>query len=295
MRFFSRLCRRRKRRRIISEKLMETSHDNGGNIDTGLPNFPPEIMTQIMSFLPQTDIIHKASLVNSNWNEIVKHPQLWRSLPSSLFNTATISSLELLVQLLERPQFSKLARLNLPNWTTRCPKESLEHLWTRLSIACPLINGLSGSYNVHITPEEVTYYLPICFHRLCRLKIRLASTVTENTFLQGVKSFQGRLSSLILVSERMHFLSGSSLLEIAECCPRLEQFGYLDLGMTSPRITVATIIQFIQSCQNLEFLYLFSCHCSFLKELSDWWQSHRQSYPNLKCTIQSLTGGLPPQ
>jgi F-box-like len=215
----------------------------------------PEVLANILDFLPAYDIVHRASLVCSSWLVVARSPQRWHTLNSDYGlkeRTMKTTNMTLLLELLNLPQFASLKSLTPPD-KIRLRAKAMQ----QIAKACPLLETIDVGYSMwsrmRIDDKDLQT-LPSVFPHL--------KAVLFNTFKLtdlGMSSFcenMGHRLVSIRIQSNNEYNSPSdrTLKKIAVHCSNLEHFDYYTYQPCS--FTHDGILALLKYCRKLKHLSL---------------------------------------
>lgn len=226
---------------------------------------PPDIVAQILSFLPAHDSVHRVSLVCKSLLAVARLPQLWHTLDNStglLEKSSTITNMTQLLELLKRPQFASLKILT-PAEKVQFRAKSLDHM----AKSCPLLERLDLGYGIwsHMKMDDKALLtLPHLFPHLCAVKLNTYK-ITDWGLASFCELMGDRLQSIRIYEsaydsggvQKNKKLSDRTLTEvIGKQCPNLQEFEYNSSFLGRSEITEHGIIGLLDQCHNLQKLSL---------------------------------------
>lgn len=221
---------------------------------------PPDVLLQVLGFLPRYESVQNASLVSKAWLAGARSPQLWHTLDNDyglLGHSTTIVNMTSLLELLDRPQFTSLKTL-IPPSNIQIRKKAIG----KIAEACPILEEIDFGYSFlsRLKPDDTDLNsLPALFPHLT--KIRLNQDKVTDAGITGFCECMGdRLMSIqIRDSYRCsQKLSDDTLLTMSRCCPNLERFDYEYRTISAEPLSISEkgVIALVKGCPNLKILNL---------------------------------------
>jgi hypothetical protein len=215
----------------------------------------------ILDFLPKREIVHKVSFISKAWLSMSRSPRLWKALNTESGTldrrSQRISNMEVMLQLLKRPQFKSL-RILVPPDKIRMRKRSVE----TIAQACPLLEHFDIGYSEWsaMHPDDMDLVkMPILFPNLCSIHMR-----SYNISRSGLDRFVQQMGSRLVELKTVMFvsrLSDTSIDAIRLNCPNLETLRY-ELGSRyyneDKEVLSQEIMGLIQDCPKLKNLVLIN-------------------------------------
>ena len=226
---------------------------------------PPDIVAQILAFLPAHDTVHRVSLVCKSLLAVARLPQLWHTLDNStglLEKSSTINNMTQLLELLKRPQFSSLKILT-PAEKVQFRAKSLD----QIAKSCPLLQSLDLGYGIwsHMKMDDKALLtLPHLFPHLCAVKLNTYK-ITDWGLANFCELMGDRLKSIRIYEsaydsggvQKNKKLSDRTLTDvIGKQCPNLEEFEYNSSFLGRSEISEHGIIGLLDQCHKLQKLSL---------------------------------------
>jgi hypothetical protein len=197
-------------------------------------SLPEDAFLHVLDFLPKSDLVYRASEVSKAWLSMSRSPQMWTVLDTEhglSSRTLTITNMDHLLALLERPQFALLKTLVPPN-EVRLRKKALENI----AASCPLLEDVDIGYsifsNMH-ADDNALMEIPSLFPHLKKIRFDLKQKLTRNGLWRFLETMADRLMDLrifALIFQQYESggwgLSDADLEEISRHCQNLEHFRY---------------------------------------------------------------------
>lgn len=253
-------------------------------MDSGV-GLPAEVLSSILRFLPQREVVHNASLVNWAWRTASGSPTLWHTLTFDVWNNRHLTSTRQFLKLLKRPQFSQLEYFWPPDVIMRMSTPST---WRKVSVACPRIQGV---YVGEMSDPRGLLELAATFPRLRSLRILMSQNASDEKLVQSIQAFSGRLSELFVFRDRPNGMSSETLTALGQACPNLETFCHGELGRGPVRYSIEDIVDFINCSPKLRTLALVLGQTSipWSEAMNKWIGENSHLNPSLEIFLKILT------
>jgi hypothetical protein len=259
------------RKQDLRSKEIEEREDSRMMQEDGFVSFqndtimlPPEMMTNLLEFLPKNDVVHRVSFVNKAWRTATRNPVLWPTMGDALWKIrgrGHIASVKGLLNVLQRPQFRSLKQLESPRRVRRTPNRS-RTVFDRIAAACPLLQGLDlYGFGLQPFPEEITR-LPRVFPHLKGVSLFLHTGVDRKQIHQFLRLMGSRLVKLDVLREAyqnpatdINGFSDETFDVLLKHCPNLETLRYRQLPCADEndrQISARTVVALFKGSRKLK-------------------------------------------
>jgi hypothetical protein len=233
----------------------------------GNVKLPDETFIHVLGFLDKRDLIDNVSQVSYAWTKASLSPTVrrWQTIDFYKFGEDTkIDTGDLLLQMLQRPQFALLKKLVM-----RCELTNI--LIEEIAQACPRLEELRESWiNTVAFSSETLHKLPTLFPELNRIGVVMKTPSSTQDVIHLVEAIGVRLVGLEV--EVHHSLESGftedEIVIISRHCPNLRSFGYRSIKIDphAKNMTEGGLAALVEGCPKLEELRLIgTCRISDLE------------------------------
>jgi hypothetical protein len=180
-----------------------------------------------------------------------------------MLHSTKIDTGDLLLQMLQRPQFALLNKL-----VVHCDFMLRHSLIEEIARACPKLEEIRKFEEANIAfSSKILHKLPTLFPQLNRIGVAMKTPSSTQDVIRLVETIGTRLVGLD-VEAHLNLESGfteDDIVSISRLCPNLRRFSYWSLFKTDPHVlTERGLAALVQGCPKLEELSLVgTCHFPF--------------------------------